>query len=172
MEQTAEHPGIDKHPPCLKLARGWRKLEVDPCACRRSHSLEVHAPRALPRIHQMQREEMTEKGHGRGNAHHGLTHKGEDGNEGHGLGVKMQQEDLIVFQHCVEEGGERGTRPAQRASMKSGTLVAARSMRARELPALIETGGEHGAHFAHGPIIEHQRSANRGLDSRRHVGRR
>ena len=74
---------------------------------------------------------MTKKGHGRGNAHHGLTHKGEDGKESHGLGVEMQHVDLVMFKHHIEEGGERGIRPAQRASMKIGTSVAARAMRAR-----------------------------------------
>ena len=67
---------------------------------------------------------MTEKGHGRGNAHHGLTHEGEDGEESHRLGVEMGKVDLVMFKHRVEEGGERGIRSAQRASMKIGTSVA------------------------------------------------
>ena len=51
---------------------------------------------------------MAEKSHRGSDAHHGLAHKGEDGKESHGLGVKMQHMDLVVFKHCVEEGGERG----------------------------------------------------------------
>ena len=51
---------------------------------------------------------MAEKGHRRSDAHHGLAHKGEDGEESHGLGVEMQHVDLVMFKHRVEEGGERG----------------------------------------------------------------
>ena len=49
--------------------------------------------------------------------------------------------------------------------MKKGTSVAARSnesVRCRQihhLSPLIEAGGKHGTHLAHGLIVEHQRSA-------------
>ena len=55
----------------------------------------------------MQREEVAGKGYRRGNAYHGLAIKGEDGEMGHGLGIKMQHVDLIMRKHSVEEGGER-----------------------------------------------------------------
>ena len=48
------------------------------------------------------------------------------------MGVEMQHMDQVMFKHHVEEGRERGIRPAQRASMKIGTSVAARAMRARD----------------------------------------
>ena len=70
--------------------------------------MEAQASRALSGVNQMQREEVAKKSHGRGNAHHGLTNKGEDSEKSHGLGVKMQHVDLVMFKHCAEEGGERG----------------------------------------------------------------
>ena len=73
---------------------------------------------------------MAKQSRGASNAHHGLTHEGGDSKESHGLGVEMQHKDLVMFEYRVEEGEERGIRPAQRASMKIGTAVAARAMRA------------------------------------------
>ena len=117
----------------------------------------------------MQREEVAKKGHGRGNAHHGLTHEGEDGKKGYGLGIKMQHVDLIVFKHCVEEGGERrdqtGPKGVDEERDLGGYPVNASTRRrpSHRLTPLIEAGGEHGMHLAHGLIVEHQRSANCGL---------
>ena len=44
----------------------------------------------------------------------------------------MQHVDLVMLKHRIEEGREGGIKPAQRASMKIGTSVAARAMRARD----------------------------------------
>ena len=49
-----------------------------------------------------------QEGNGRSNAHHGLANKGEDGEKGNGLGIKMQHVNLVMGKHCVEEGEERG----------------------------------------------------------------
>ena len=54
LEQRTEHAGTDEHPSCPEFARGWRKLEVDPRASRRSHSMETQATRALLGVNQMQ----------------------------------------------------------------------------------------------------------------------
>ena len=113
---------------------------------------------------------MAEEGHGRSDAHHGLEQEGEDGKKGHRLGVKMKHVDLIVFQHCVEEGGERGDLASPKSIDEDwdfcgcpANTSAGRWPSLRFSP-LIKTGGEHGAHLAHGLIIEHQRLANCGLD--------
>ena len=78
---------------------------------------------------------MVQEGHRRGNAHHVLTDKGEDGEKGNKLGIKMQHMDLVMRMHDIEEGGERGggTRPAHRASTKNGTSMAVLSMEARDV---------------------------------------
>src|SRR4051812_4035487 len=90
LKQRTEQTGINEHPSYPKVARGWRKLEIDPLACRRSHNLEAHAPRALLRVGHMQREEVAEESHRRSDAHHGFAHEGKDGKKSHRLRVKMQ----------------------------------------------------------------------------------
>ena len=75
---------------------------------------------------------MAEEGHRRSDAHHGFAHKGEDGEKSHRLRVEMQHVDLIMLEHRVEEAEKGVIRPAQRASMKIGTSVAARAMRVRD----------------------------------------
>ena len=54
----------------------------------------------------MQREEMAQESHRRSNAHHGLVDKGEDGEKGDRLGIKVQHMDLVMGKHGIEEGGE------------------------------------------------------------------
>ena len=51
---------------------------------------------------------MAQEGNRRNNAHHGLANEGKDNEKGNGLGIKMQHVDLVMGEHCVEEGGERG----------------------------------------------------------------
>ena len=115
---------------------------------------------------------MVEEGHRRSIANHGFTHIGKDGKERHGLRVKMQHVDLIVFQHCVEEGGERRDQAGPKGVDEErdlGGCPVNTSMRCRlghHPSPLIEARGEHGTHHAHGLIVEHQRSANCGLDGR------
>ena len=58
---------------------------------------------------------MVKQGHGGGDAHHGLTDKGEDGKENDGLRIQMQRVDLVMREYGVEEIRERGIRPAKRA---------------------------------------------------------
>ena len=58
---------------------------------------------------------MVKQGHGRGNAHHGLADEGEDGKEDDGLGIEMQRVNLVMREHRIEEIGEGGIKPAQRA---------------------------------------------------------
>ena len=61
----------------------------------------------------MQREEMVQEGHGRGNAHHGLADKGEDGEKGDRLGIKVQHMDLVMRKHGIEESGEGRNQASQ-----------------------------------------------------------
>ena len=44
--------------------------------------------------------------------------------------IKMHHMDLIMGEHRIEESGERGTRPAHRASTKNRTSVTVLSMEA------------------------------------------
>ena len=110
----------------------------------------------------MQREEMAQEGHRRGNAHHGLTDEGEYGEKGDRLGVEMQHVDLIMLEHRVEEGGEGRNQASPEGIYEDWDLggcpshASARRRPSHRLSPLIETGGEHGTHLAHGLIVEHQ----------------
>ena len=118
-----------------------------------------------------------EKGHRRSDAHHGFTHKGEDGEEGHGLGVEMQHKDLVMFEYRVEEGGERGNQACLKGINEDWDLggrpsnASARRRPSHRLPPLVEAGGEHGTHLAHGLVVEHQGLADCRLDGWRRTWR-
>ena len=51
---------------------------------------------------------MAQKGHGGGDAYHGLVDKGKDGEKSDRLGIYVWQMNLVMGKHGVEEGGEGG----------------------------------------------------------------
>ena len=112
---------------------------------------------------------MTEKGHRRKNAYHGLANKGEDGKKGHGLGIKVRHMDLIMGKHCVEEGGERGDQASPKSIDEDWDLggspvnASTRHRPSHRLSPLIEAGGKHGTHLVHGLIVEHPGTAGGAL---------
>ena len=79
--------------------------------------------------------------------------------------VKVQHMDLIMRKHNIEEGRERRDQAGPKGVDKEGDLsrrpvnASARRRPSHRLSPLIEAGGEHGTHLAHGLIVEHQRSA-------------
>ena len=104
---------------------------------------------------------MTEKGHGRSNAHHGLANEGEDGEKGHGLGIKVQHMDLIMGKHGVEEGGERRNQASPQGIDEEWNLggcpvdTSSRRRPSHHLYPLIEAGGEGGADLVQGFRVEY-----------------
>ena len=124
----------------------------------------------------MQREEMAQEGNGRSNAHRGLANKGEDGEKGNGLGIKMQHVNLVMGKHCVEEGGERGNQARPQGIDEEPNLSGCpinggpgRSPSHRPSP-LVEARGKRRADLAHGLQVEHQRPIDGGLDYRGRIG--
>ena len=49
---------------------------------------------------------MAQDGYRGSNSHHGLADKGEDGEKGDRLGIKVQHMDLVMGKNDIEEGGE------------------------------------------------------------------
>ena len=68
------------------------------------------------------------------------SHEGEDGEESHGLGVEMQHMDLVMFEHRVEEGRERGNQARPKGINEDWDLgdhpsnASARRKRSHRLP--------------------------------------
>ena len=92
--------------------------------------------------------------------------------------IKVQHVDLIMRKHIVEEGGERRDQAGPKGIDEDWDLggcpvnASARRRLSHCLSPLVEAGGEHGTHLAHGLIVEHQRSANCGLGGRGRTSRR
>ena len=92
------------------------------------------------------------------------------------MGIKVQHVDLIMRKHRVEEGRERRNQASPKGIDEEWDLggcpvdASMRSRPSHRLSPLIEDGGEHGMHLAHGLIVEHQRPAHCGLGGWRRAG--
>ena len=110
----------------------------------------------------MKREEMAKQGHGRGNAHHGLTNEGEDGKENEGLWIQMQRMDLVMREYGVEEIRERGDQASQESMKMDGDLSGCHVDHGtvsrpshRRIP-LVGIGGEHRTDHVQHFLIDHR----------------
>ena len=113
---------------------------------------------------------MAQKGHGRGNAHQALVDKGEHGEKGNRLGIKVRHMDLVMRKHGIEEGGEWRNQASPQSIDEerdlSGRPIDGGSGRrsGHHTSPFVEAGSKRKADLIHGLLIEHPRSADDRLD--------
>ena len=90
--------------------------------------------------------------------------------------VKMKHMDLVVLEHHIDDSGEGRKQASLEGVNEERDLgdypshARARCRPGRRLSPLVEVGGEHGAHLAHGLVVEHPRPAESRLEGWGTVG--